>query len=81
MNSFITSLIRTWTPMVVGAIVAWLVSKGYAVNPEQSDALGVVLTGAFSAAYYLIVRFLEAKFPQAGWLLGVPAKPSYGLKR
>ena len=80
MNSLVTSIIRTWTPMIVGAIVAWLAAKGIKVDAASADGLVAFLTGLFSALYYLIARFLEAHYPKAGWLLGVPAQPNYVKK-
>lgn len=78
MNSdFITSLIRTYVPMLVGAITTWLLSRGIELDANTTSGLVAFLTGAFSALYYLIVRLFERKFPQAGVLLGRAAKPKY----
>lgn len=70
MNNFFTSLIRTYVPIGVGAVVSWLTVRGVAVDPQDAASLAVALTGIVSAGYYLVVRLFEKKFPQVGWLLG-----------
>jgi hypothetical protein len=83
MSQFVTSLIRTWTPIVVG----WLLSLP--ITPALLDLLGVspdqantALTGAVTAvlagAYYLAVRLVEYRWPSLGRLLGSAKKPVYG---
>lgn len=78
MSNFITSLIRTWTPTLVGSVLAWLASKGMEINPEDAAAIITGLTGLFIAGYYLLARLIEKKFPTlGGYLLGSTAKPTY----
>jgi hypothetical protein len=77
LSAYVTSAIRTGVPVAVGWVVSWLVAKGIGVSPETRDWFVAFLTFACTMAYYLIVRFLEDKFPKAGWLLGVPTKPEY----
>lgn len=77
MNNLAPSLIRTYVPMVVGAVAAWLLSKGIVLDPNAANGLVLFLGGVLSGAYYLIARLLEHKFPQLGWLLGSAKKPQY----
>lgn len=77
MNDLVVSLIRTYVPMVVGAVVAWLVTQG--INVDQSAVEGVVafLTAVFSGLYYVVVRLLEQRWPKLGWLLGQAKELKY----
>lgn len=77
MNDFVISLIRTWTPMAVGAFVAWLTSLGVNLDPGATAGLIAFLGALFSAVYYLIVRLIEKKYPGAGALLGAVKKVEY----
>lgn len=77
MNDFVTSLIRTWTPMLVGAVVSWLATRGVNLDPEAAAGLAAFIAGLFSALYYLLVRLIERKYPEAGVLLGSTKKPNY----
>ena len=78
MNSdFVTSLIRTYVPIIVGTVVGWLAAKGITVDSNAVAGLTAFLSGFFSAVYYLVVRVLERRYPQLGWLLGAAKKPEY----
>lgn len=77
MDNYVTSTIRTTVPIVVGAVVGFLVAHGVNVDPNAIAGLTAFLSGLFSAVYYVAVRLLEHKFPKAGWLLGTPKKPTY----
>lgn len=78
-NALVPSLIRTWVPLFVGQLVAWLVTLGIisegTITPEMqaglSGFLGLVLTGA----YYTVIRLLEQRWPQIGILLGSTQQP------
>lgn len=78
MSATITSLIRTWVPVVVGSFVAWLVTLGVTLDPSAQTGLTVGLTGLLIAAYYTVIRLLERKWPFLGVLLGSASAPSYG---
>jgi hypothetical protein len=78
----VTSLIRTWAPMLAG----WMISLPLA--QPVLDALGAdtptatrVVTGAVvsvaGAAYYTAVRLAERRWPAFGALLGRAAEPMY----
>lgn len=77
MNNFVISQIRTYVPILVGALLSRLAMLGIEVSAGEAAALATFLNALFSSAYYLAVRLLEEKFPKLGWLLGSPAKPQY----
>lgn len=70
------SLIRTVVPIVVGALVGWLATRG--VEVDASTIIPAV-DGVVAALYYAGVRAAEQRWPAAGWLLGSPGAPSYGV--
>lgn len=76
MNDYLISVIRTIVPMIVGALIAVAADLGFEID---SAALEVVLFQVVSGLYYVVVRLLEQKFPEFGWLLGwkPPAAPTY----
>lgn len=71
------SIVRTVTPIVVGAILGWLTASNIPVDPEFEITLTAALTAAFSAVYYLLVRLFERYVsPKLGWLLGLAQQPT-----
>lgn len=78
MNNFVISLIRTWTPVAVGAVLAWLAARGLHLSPSTDAAAVAAITAGITALYYALIRLAETKFPWLGVLLGHTAKPSYG---
>lgn len=81
MNDLITSLIRTWTPIIVGQLAGFLTAQGLDVGVDAIAGLTAFLGALFSAVYYLAVRLLERKFPQAGILLGSAKKVEYSAPK
>lgn len=77
MSDTIISYIRTYTPALAGIIIGALISWGLPVDPAAAVPLTAVLSGVFIAVYYALVRWLEHRYPWAGWLLGSPKQPSY----
>jgi len=78
-NTQVVSLIRTIVPLIVGQILTWAAAQGIIDSTGQVSALLIViLTTAFTTAYYTIARYLEtfvsSKF---GWLLGAAKAPNY----
>lgn len=70
------SFVRTIVPIVVGAVVAWLVKQGIPVDEEFSAAISAVLFAVFSSVYYIVARLLETYVtPKLGVLLGLPKAP------
>lgn len=77
MNDFITSLVRTYVPIGVGAIASYLLTKGIELDANAQLGLVTFLTALSQGVYYLAARLLEQKFPQLGFLLGSSKKPEY----
>lgn len=78
MSDHLVSLIRTYVPIVVGAALGWLIAAGVDVDPATRDALVAGIVGLTTAAYYGLVRALEARWPALGILLGSTKAPTYG---
>lgn len=68
------SIRRTLIPLVVGWLLAQAARYGFSIPPES---LTGVLEPIFAGAYYVVVRWLEMKFPQLGILLGALKQPTY----
>jgi uncharacterized membrane protein (DUF441 family) len=78
MNSYITSIIRTWVPILVGSVISWLATRGLSLDKDTADAATVAATGIIIALYYVVVRLFEKYVsPKFGWLLGVAKTPVY----
>lgn len=78
MRALFDSIVRTLTPIIVGAVVGWIATAGIALDPEFEAALTIVTAGAFSGLYYIAVRLLETYVtPKFGWLLGLAKAPNY----
>ena len=73
MPDLVPSLVRTIVPVVVTAVGPWVLTYLGVDSAQLAATLSVVLTGAA----YAVVRVLEQRWPQAGWLLGWPTAPSY----
>lgn len=78
MSDYAVSLIRTYAPVVAGAIISWLASVGLNVGAEANVGLTIFLTALTTGVYYLLARVLEAHWPVIGRvLLGSSRKPEY----
>lgn len=77
MNDYITSIIRTNIPYVVGGLGSFLAVRGISLSDEAKTGLTAFLTWLAGTVYYVIVRYLEKKNPEAGKLLGIAKKPEY----
>lgn len=83
MNDYFTSLIRTYVPLIIGAVISWLALHG--VNPSLTDPqysiVVTTLTAVVTGLYYTVVRLFEHYVsPKFGWLLGLAKTPTYGSK-
>lgn len=76
-NSYVTSLIRTYVPLAIGVLVSWLASIGISIDSTASAALVAGIGAVVAAAWYALARLLERKWPKFGGLLGVPKAPEY----
>lgn len=72
------SVIRTVTPFVTAWVAAYVGKKGFDIDPDVVSAEFVTLAGAL---WYSAVRFLEQRWPRAGWLLGIAEVPVYEDKK
>ena len=80
MSDFLIGLIRTWVPIGVGLVVAWLTAQGILDEETSKTALinlSATLTAVLSGGYYLLVRLLAEWKPGFGILLGVNKAPAY----
>lgn len=76
--STVISFIRTYAGIGIGALLAWVGTRFHlVVSPHTQAALVILAVALVQAAYYALVRLLEHYFPNAGALLGIPAKPTY----
>lgn len=78
MSIVIPSLIRTATPIAVGALLAWLTARGVDL-PEGAERVATeALVALLALTWYAVARALERAHPRWGWLLGHPSAPRYG---
>lgn len=78
MKALWDSSVRTVVPIVVGAVISFLVTRGIALDPEFEGALFLAVTGLFQGVYYIAVRAFETYVsPKFGWLLGLAKAPEY----
>lgn len=78
MSNFITSMIRTYVPILVGAVLSYLmVNHGIVVPEDLKNEATAFLTGVVIAVYYGVVHWLEQKWPAFGKLLGRQVLPYY----
>ena len=75
MNPFAASLVRTIVPIVVGSILGLLATIGLNIDVEGQQGLLTLINSMFVGGYYLIIRWIETKVPQVGWLLGLAKTP------
>lgn len=88
-NDIAASLIRTWVPIGVGALLTWIAAAtDTVISPEMSASAGAYAAMLTAAGYYGVARLLEASRGHsrvAGamrtvgrfMLGGVAKKPSY----
>lgn len=80
MTNFLSSLLRTVVPIIVGAVLTFLVKHGI-LDPDttsEAEELTLLLNTVVTGAYYAAVRLLETKVnPSFGWLLGLAKQPGY----
>lgn len=69
------SIVRTLVPVAVGQVVAYFATIGLVIPEDVETALTVIFGFAVTTIYYLVIRFLEQKFPKLGALLGWAATP------
>lgn len=81
-SSAVIALVRTAVPYVVGwalslpAAPAVEAALGVSATDARAELTGALVTAA-GTAYYAGARWLERRWPAAGWLLGIAARPTY----
>lgn len=77
-SAFWSSVVRTLVPIIVGAVIAFLVKAGIPTAGDFTETLTTLLTVGFSGLYYVLVRLFETYVsPKFGWLLGLAKKVTY----
>jgi hypothetical protein len=74
------ALIRTAVPLLVALLVQWAARRDLVIDSATQSAIISILSTLSGAVYYAVVRFLERRWPKAGWLLGSPHVPYYPSK-
>lgn len=77
MNDIVIATIRTTVPAIVSAFTLFLGARGFDLDAAAIAGLEAFLVGLAVATYYVIVRLVGKKFPQAEILLGSTKKPEY----
>lgn len=75
------SFVRTLVPAAVGQLVAYVATLGIAVPGDVEIAMTVILGFIATTIWYVVVRFVEQKWPKFGALLGWAATPGVYAKR
>lgn len=70
--TFVRSAVRTFSPLVVGSVAAFLARNG--VDTQLSSSVLAVLA---SGGYYGLARIMETYAPSLGLLLGMRGAPTY----
>lgn len=81
MSDYLLSLIRTYVPIAVGALISWLATMGLDIDSGAQTGLVVFLTALAQGVYYTAVRLLERKWPALGKLLGSAKTPTYEVPK
>lgn len=73
------SIIRTVVPILLGGFISWLATMGIQFDPATSEAIVngtiILLSALVMAAYYVVVRIIEQRWPAFGVLLGLKKAP------
>lgn len=77
LNEYVTSIIRTAVPYLVGLASSIAVTHKLALPAGTLELLTALLTFLFGTGWYIVWRWLETKFPQLGWFLGKASQPIY----
>lgn len=77
MNGTITAYVRTYAPLLAGALIGLAAQAGLDIT-DGEQALITVITVVSGAAYYALARLVGRKFPQVeAIMLGSGKTPSY----
>ena len=86
LSTYVIGLIRTWTPIAIGAALTWLLRHtGVLIDAQTSAGLTIFVVALVSGLYYALIHGIELAFPAAGRVLlalGLTAaQPSYAAVR
>lgn len=73
-RDLVTSIIRTWCALLIGALASWLAKYGVDLDVETTS---IVVGGLVTGVLYALVRIVELRWPAVGILLGIRKAPSY----
>lgn len=79
---WVESVIRTWVPIAIGAVLAWVNAHWEIVLAGDASTTAIIIaTAAVTAGYYALARLVERRWPSLGrWLVAlnlVKARPTY----
>lgn len=78
MSDKLIAWVRTVVPALIGAGLTWLAMRlDVIVDADTSAAITTGVTALVIAGYYSAAKWLEARNPFFGWLLGSPKTPVY----
>lgn len=82
LSTYVIGLIRTWTPIVIGAALTWLLRHtGVGIDADTSAGLTLAVGALVSGLYYALIHGIEQAYPAVGRVLlalGLTAaQPSY----
>ena len=81
MDDYVTSQIRTWVPVAVGAALVWLATTlGIGLDEGTSAAVTAAAVGIVTSVYYAAARAVETRYPRVGRVLlslGLAGEPTY----
>ncbi|NEA22603.1 hypothetical protein [Actinomadura bangladeshensis] len=70
MDDYFVSLIRTWVPIGIGNVLAWLaVHFGVIVDADSSTQFKLGAAAVVVAGYYAVARLVEERWPAVGRFL------------
>jgi hypothetical protein len=72
MTAIAKNIIRTATPAIVGAVVAWITNRTAHISPATTAIVFPIAT----TLYYSTIRGLETRYPKLSWLLGALPVPT-----
>lgn len=81
MNDTVTAYIRTYAPLVAGAIIGLAAQAGLDISAGEESLVGLIIVIA-GAAYYAIARAIGRRYPKVETvMLGSSKKPVYKAER
>lgn len=73
----VPAIVRTVVPIVVGAVISWLITRGFDLSAYE-NSINAWLVVVVTSLYYALFKWLESKWPVFGWFLGLAkAQPVY----